>query len=269
MVTSFLKKLYSFLIFFFLYAPIIILIVFSFNDSKSRGHWSGFTLKWYYDLFSDSQIMTALYYTLAVAIFSSLIATLIGTMASIGIHNMKGLPKALTLNMTYLPLLNADIVMGISLMLLFIFAKMELGFLSMLLAHVTFNLPFVIFSVLPKLKQINPEIYDAALDLGAGPYQTYTKVILPQIMPGVLTGYLLAFTMSFDDFVVSFFTTGSGVSNIAIVIYSMARRGINPKINALLSIMFIAIMFLLVAINTRLSKDNNPKKEGNPLEKTV
>lgn len=268
MVSSLLRKAYSFLIFFFLYAPIIVLMVFSFNDSKSRSHWTGFTLKWYADLFADSQIMTALYYTLAVAIISSLVATILGTMASIGIHNMRGLPKTLTVNVTYLPLLNADIVMGISLMLLFIFAKVPLGFFSMLMAHITFNLPFVIFSVLPKLKQLNPEIYDAALDLGASPFEAYLKVILPQIMPGMLTGFLLAFTMSFDDFVVSFFTTGSGVSNIAITIYSMARRGINPKINALLSIMFISIMVLLLVINARLSKNNNGK-EGISIEKTV
>lgn len=263
MVKTFLKKGYTFLIFLFLYAPILVLIIFSFNNSKSRGNWDGFTLKWYAELFQDSQIASALYYTILVAVISSLVATIIGTVAAIGINNMKGLPGAITLNVTYLPLLSPDIVMGISLMLLFIFIKLPLGFMTMLLAHITFNLPFVIFSVLPKLKQLSSDSYNAALDLGATPIEAYRKVILPQITPGIVTGFLLAFTMSIDDFVVSFFTTGSGVSNLAITIYSMARRGINPKINALLTIMFISIMLLLIIINNRLSKDTNNKGVNN------
>lgn len=262
MVISWLKKAYTFVIFFFLYSPIFILIAFSFNNSKSRGNWDGFTLKWYGELFQDSQIASAVYYTLLVALLSALLATILGTLAAIGINTMRGIPKIMTLNVTYLPLLNPDIVMGISLMLLFIFIKLPLGFLTMLLAHITFNLPFVIFSVLPKLKQLSTEIYDAALDLGATPYEAYKKIILPQIMPGVVTGFLLAFTMSVDDFVISFFTTGSGVSNLAITIYSMARRGINPKINALLTILFISIMLLLVIIYYRLSRDNVKKGEN-------
>lgn len=252
---SFLMRSYTFLIFFFLYAPILILMIFSFNDSKSRGNWDGFTLKWYIELFQDGQIASALYYTLVVAILASLIATIIGTLAAIGINNMHGFPKLMTLNVTYLPMLSPDIVMGISLMLLFIFVKLNLGFMTMLLAHITFNLPFVIFSVLPKLRQLNDDTYDAALDLGATPVEAYKKVILPQISPGIVTGFLLAFTMSIDDFVVSFFTTGSGVSNLAITIYSMARRGINPKINALLTLMFIFIMAILVFVNYRMAQD--------------
>lgn len=251
-----LKRSYSFLIFFFLYAPILVLIVYSFNNSKSRAHWDGFTFKWYGELFRDQQIMTSLYYTLLVAVISSVLATVVGTAAAIGIHNMKKLPKTITMNITYLPVLNPDIVTGISLMLLFIFVKIPLGFISMLLAHITFNLPFIILSVLPKLKQLNSQVFDAALDLGATPIYAYRRVILPQILPGIVTGFLLAFTMSIDDFVVSFFTTGSGVSNIAITIYSMARRGINPKINALLTMMFIFVLLLLIIINNRLSKDN-------------
>ncbi|MGE4274259.1 MAG: ABC transporter permease [Desulfitobacterium sp.] len=259
---SFLMKSYTFLIFFFLYAPILILMIFSFNDSKSRGNWDGFTLKWYIELFQDGQIASALYYTLVVAILASLIATVLGTLAAIGINNMHGLPKMMTLNVTYLPMLSPDIVMGISLMLLFIFVKLNLGFITMLLAHITFNLPFVIFSVLPKLRQLNNDTYDAALDLGATPFEAYKKVILPQISPGIVTGFLLAFTMSIDDFVVSFFTTGSGVSNLAITIYSMARRGINPKINALLTLMFIFIMAILVFVNYRMAKEKqNEKRE--------
>lgn len=253
---SFLKKGYTFLIFFFLYAPIVVLIVFSFNSSKSRATWGGFSFKWYEKLFNDSQILSALYNTLIIALVSSVFATIIGTGAAIGISRMKKFPKALSMNITYIPVLSPDIVTGISLMLLFIFIKVPLGFLTMLLAHITFNLPFVIISVLPKLKQLNNQVFDAALDLGATPMYAYKKVILPEIMPGVLTGFLLAFTLSIDDFVISFFTTGSGVSNLAITIFSMARRGINPEINALLTLMFGAILFLLLLVNYRMSKDN-------------
>ncbi|GAB6087659.1 ABC transporter permease [Alkaliphilus crotonatoxidans] len=255
MVIRFLKKFYTSLIFLFLYAPIVVLIIFSFNNSRSRGSWDGFTLKWYVELFQDRQIMSALYYTLAIAILSSIIATAIGTAAAIGIHNMKRLPKAIVMNLTYLPVLNPDIVTGIALMLLFIFAQIQLGFFSLLLAHITFNIPYVILSVLPKLKQLNKHLYEAALDLGASPGYALRKVIIPEIMPGIITGFLLAFTLSLDDFVISFFTTGSGVSNLSITIYSMARRGINPKINALSTLMFVSVLLLLILVNTRMSKD--------------
>ena len=220
----FLKKTYVFLIFAFLYAPILVLIVFSFNESKSRGNWEGLTLKWYRELFQDRQIMSALYYTLLIAILSSVIATVIGLVASIGIFHMKKLPQSMVLNLNYIPILNPDIVTGISLMVLFISMKMNLGFATMLLAHITFNIPYVILSILPKLKQMNKHLYEAALDLGASPVEAFWKVILPEIMPGIITGFLLAFTLSIDDFVISFFTTGSGVNNLSIVIFGMARR---------------------------------------------
>ena len=176
---------------------------------------------------------------------------------------MKLFPRTMAMNITYLPILNPDIVTGISLMLLFVFIKIRLGFASMLLAHITFCLPYVILSVMPKLKQLNSQIFDAALDLGASPMYAYRQIILPQIMPGVWTGFLLSFTMSIDDFVISFFTTGAGVSNLAITIYSMARRGINPKINALLTLMFTSILFLLIMINNRMSKDMERKARLN------
>ena len=257
---DFLKRFYVFLIFAFLYAPIIVLIIFSFNDSKSRGNWSGFTLKWYRQLFHDQQIMNALYYTIIVAVVSSLVATVIGTAAAIGIHNMNKFKKAVIMNITYLPVMNPDIVTGISLMILFIFLRMELGFITLLLSHITFNIPYVILSVLPKLRQLNKHMYEAALDLGATPLYAYRKVILPQIMPGVITGLLLAFTLSLDDFIISFFTTGSGVANLSIVVYSMARRGISPKINALSTLMFVSVLLLLIIVNRRTSKDNNGKR---------
>lgn len=256
----FLKKSYVFLIFAFLYAPILVLVVFSFNESKSRANWEGFTLNWYIELFQDRQIMSALYYTLLIAVLSSIIATLIGIIASIGIFSMKKRPQSLVLNVNYLPILNPDIVTGISLMVLFIFAKIPLGFVTMLLAHITFNIPYVILSIMPKLKQMNKHLYEAALDLGATPMEAFWKVILPEIMPGIVTGFLLAFTLSLDDFVISFFTTGSGVNNLSIVIYGMARRGISPKINALSTLMFISVLLLLIIVNLRMSKDNPERR---------
>ncbi len=256
----FLKKSYVFLIFSFLYAPILVLVVFSFNESKSRANWEGFTLNWYIELFQDRQIMSALYYTLLIAVLSSIIATLIGIIASIGIFSMKKRPQSLVLNVNYLPILNPDIVTGISLMVLFIFAKIPLGFVTMLLAHITFNIPYVILSIMPKLKQMNKHLYEAALDLGATPMEAFWKVILPEIMPGIVTGFLLAFTLSLDDFVISFFTTGSGVNNLSIVIYGMARRGISPKINALSTLMFISVLLLLIIVNLRMSKDNPERR---------
>lgn len=251
MVKKLFTRGYTLLMFLFLYAPIIVLMVFSFNDSRSRGTWDGFTLRWYVELFQDRQIMNALYYTIVIAVISSISATIIGTAAAIGIHNMNYIPKKLVMNLNYLPVLNPDIVTGVSLMTLFIFIDLRLGFLSLLLAHITFNIPYVILAVLPKLKQLNKHITEAALDLGATPLYAFRKVILPEIMPGVITGAIMAFTLSLDDFVISFFTTGSGVSNLSITIYSMARRGINPKINALSTLMFITVLILLLVVNKR------------------
>jgi len=259
-VKEYLKRIYAMLIYLFLYAPILILIVFSFNASKSRGVWSGFTLHWYSELLKDRQILSALYNTILIAVLSALIATLIGTAAAIGIHNMKKLKKKVIMNLTYLPVVSPDIVTGLSLMILFVFVKLQLGFLSLLLAHITFNIPYVILSVLPKLKQLDKHLYEAALDLGATPLEAYRKVILPEIMPGVVTGMLLAFTLSLDDFVISFFTTGSGVSTLSITVYSMARRGINPKINAISTILFVTVLLLLIIVNIRMSGNHNKKE---------
>lgn len=253
---NFLKRSYVALIIFILYAPIFLLMVFSFNDSKKRSQWSGFTLRWYKELFNDPQIKSAFYYTIVIAIIATIIATLIGTAAAIGIHNMNKWKKGLMMNITYIPLLSPDIVTGISLMLLFMFVKIPRGFTSLLLAHITFSIPYVILSVIPKLKQLNHNIYEAALDLGATPMYAFYKVILPEIMPGITAGALLSFTLSLDDFVVSFFNTGPAVSTLSIEIYSMARRGINPKINALSTIMFITILLLLFLVNLRTMKDS-------------
>lgn len=243
--------------FVFLYAPIVVLIVFSFNASKSTASWDGFSLKWYMELFRDQQIMKSLYYTVAIAVISSLVATVIGTFAAFGIHHMRAIPQKAILAVNNLPILNPDIVTGISLMTLFVFLSMDLGFLTLLLAHITFNIPYVILSVLPKLKQMPQDTLDAAMDLGATPWYAFRKVIMPEIMPGIVTGFLIAFTMSIDDFVISFFTTGGGVSTLSITIYAMARRGIKPIINALSTLMFVFVLVLMLIINARTNKDDD------------
>jgi spermidine/putrescine transport system permease protein len=247
------------LILFFLYAPIIVLMLYSFNSSRSRGVWEGFTFQWYIEMLRDRQILTSLYYSLVIAIISSVAATIIGTMAALGIHNMRLLPQQATMNLTYLPVLSPDIVTGISFMLLFIFIRMRLGFMTLLLSHITFNIPFVILSVLPRIRQFDKSIYEAALDLGATPARAFRKVVLPEIMPGVITGLLLAFTLSLDDFIISFFTTGSGVSTLSITIYAMARRGVNPKINAISTLLFLSVLLLLIIVNIMMARQQTAK----------
>ncbi len=261
MVEKNLSRLYMALIFLFLYAPIIILIVFSFNDSKMIGNWSGFTLKWYIKLFDDREVLKALYNTILISVLTAIISTVIGTIAAIGIYNMNGIGKKLILNLNYIPVLNPDIVTAVSLMTLYRLFGFEFGLTTMLLSHITFCLPYVILSILPKLKQMNKHLPEAAMDLGATPGYTLRKVIIPEIMPGIITGALMAFTLSIDDFVISFFNTGHGVSNLSITIYSMARRGINPVINALSTLMFIGLLVLLLIINKRADK-NTLKERG-------
>lgn len=251
MVNKWVKRLYTLLIFTFLYAPIVVLIVFSFNDSKSTARWEGFTLDWYRSLFQNRYIMKSLYYTVLVAIVSSISATLIGTFAAFGIFYMKTWRQKLVLNVNSIPLLNPDIVTGVSLMTLFVAMNLKLGLMTMIIAHITFSVPYVVLSVLPKFKQMPGEMLEAAMDLGATPWYAFKNVILPEIKPGIITGGLIAFTLSIDDFVISFFTTGSGVSNLSIAIYSMARRGIKPEINALSTLMFASVLILLLIINKR------------------
>lgn len=247
-----------------MYAPIVVLIVFSFNASKSRGYWGGFTLNWYVELFKDEKILNALYNTLVIAALSSFLATIIGTFASIGINSFSKKARTVIMNISNLPVLNPDIVTGVSLMILYIFIfkvlgnKGELGFATLLLSHITFNVPYVILSVLPKLRQMDKHLYEAALDLGASPFIAFFKVVLPEIMPGIVTGAILAFTLSIDDFLISFFTTGSGVNTLSTIIYSMTRRGVKPVINALSTLMFVVVLGLLYLINKR---DSNKLKE--------
>lgn len=219
--------------------------------------WEGFTFEWYGKLFENDRIMNALYYTILIAVVSTLVATIIGTITAIGIHKMRnGKGKKLLLNVNYLPILNPDVVTGVSLMTLFAFINIEFGFNTMLISHIVFNIPYVILSVLPKLKQLPANIEDAAMDLGAKPMYTLRKVILPQIKPGIISGLLIAFTMSIDDFVISFFTAGNGVSNLSIEIYSMTRRGIRPEINALSTIMFVIVLVLLILSNRSEKKQS-------------
>ena len=223
-------------------------------------HWSGFTFKWYERLFQNESIMSALYYTIVVAVISSVVATIVGTISAIGIHKMRGKGRKLILNINYLPILNPDIVTAVALMSLFAFINLEFGFTTMLLSHIMFSIPYVILSVLPKLKQLPQNIEEAAMDLGATPSYALRKVILPQIKPGIVSGFLMAFTMSIDDFIISFFNTGNGVSNLSIEIYGMARRGIKPEINALSTIMFTVVLILLLLSNRKQSIVRGDKK---------
>lgn len=260
MVKKYLSRTYAFLIYLFLYLPIFLLILFSFNDSRYGGKWQGFTLKWYNELFSDGTIMQSLYTTLIVAVVASLISTIIGTVSAISIENMSPKKKAILTNLSYIPMVNPDIVIGISLLSFFSILNLKLGYITLILAHITFNIPYVIFAVLPKLQQLNPNIEEAALDLGATPVQAFFKVILPEIMPGIVTGALLAFTLSLDDFIVSFFTTGSGVSTLSIKVYAMTKRGISPKINALSSLMFVTVLALMLLLQLRDAKGKQDNK---------
>ncbi|MBR0319531.1 MAG: ABC transporter permease [Clostridia bacterium] len=246
-----LKRSYLALILVFLYLPIVVLIVQSFNAGSSRAVWEGFSFRWYGELFRNKNIMDALYVTVSIAVLAAFFSTILGTLAAIGIHAMKKRPQAFMMTLTNLPMTMPDIVTGISLMLLFIFTKVQRGYWTMLLAHITFNTPYVILSVMPKLKQMNSHAYEAALDLGATPVYALFHVILPEIKPGIITGALMAFTLSLDDFTVSYFTTSPLVQNLSTLIYSEARRGIKPTMNALSALMFISLLVLLLIVNRR------------------
>lgn len=267
-----LQNIYLSLIIFLLYAPIVTLVVLSFNNSKTRAKWGGFTGKWYISLFQNEQIMSALYTTLVIALLSALIATLIGTSAAIGIQGMKRKSRTIAMGITNIPMLNADIVTGISLMLLFIAVgsglkylgiNFSLGFATVLIAHITFNIPYVILSVMPKLKQTKRSTYEAALDLGASPIYAFFKVVFPDILPGVFSGFLLAFTMSLDDFVITHFTKGPGVDTLSTKIYSEVRKGIKPEMYALSTLLFVSVLILLILINVSPNKKGSTDKTLN------
>ena len=248
-----LSKAYVGLVLLFLYIPIFVLIVFSFNSTKSRSVFSEFTFDWYIKLFSNELILRSLLNTIIVAVVASVASTILGTAAAIGINNMKKLPKMAVMNVTNMPIINPEIVTGVSLMLLFVFfaARMnfEFGFATLIIAHITFDVPYVILNVMPKFRQMDPNLYEAAQDLGCGPVSAFFKAVLPEIMPGVVSGFLMAFTFSLDDFIISYFTSGSTSQTLPITIYAMTRRKVSPEINALSTIIFAIVVIVLVTKN--------------------
>lgn len=260
-----LKKLYMALLLLFLYLPIFVLIIYSFNESKSRGVFTGFTLKWYFELFNDRNIQRALINTLIIGFGSSIISTIFGTITAIGVHYLGKSKQKMILSLNNIPVVNPDIITGVSLMILFLtFFKFvglgKLGLGTILIAHIVFNVPYVILSVLPKLKQIPSNLFEASLDLGATPLYTIYHIILPELKSGIVAGFILSLTLSIDDFVISFFTTGSGVNTLSILVYSMSRRGVNPEINALSTLLFLTVLILLFII-TKLNDRNKEIEE--------
>ena len=258
MKSKLIYKIYMSLAFFFLYSPLLVLIIFSFNESKSRNVWSGFSLKWYLKLFSDKEILRAIFNTIVVAAVASILATIIGTIACLGILKLNKLKKKLIMSINNIPIVNPEIVTGVGLMLLFVFSYnnfkiLRPGIFTLILSHTTFCLPYVVLSVLPKLRQINPYIYEAAQDLGCAPFKAFLKVILPDIMPGIASGMVMAFTLSMDDFVISYFTSGT-VQTLPIAIYSMTRKVVSPEINAISTILFAVVFLLLLAANFKQVK---------------
>ena len=246
---KFLSHGYLYLVFAFLYAPILILIFFSFNSTNSNVVFENFSLKWYAELFKDAEILTALGNTLLVATLASVISTIIGTAAAIGISNLKRWKKKTIMNVTYLPVLNPDIITGISLLLLFVAIGMSTGFVTVLLAHITFNIPYVILSVMPRLRHVDGNVYEAALDLGAPPVTAFFKGVFPQLLPGIISAFMMAFTLSIDDFVVTFFVRGNSFSTLSTVIYTITKRKIPLSINALCALMLVTVLAILIAVN--------------------
>ena len=254
------QKSYMALVFGFLYLPIAYLIFFSFNEGKSKVIFSGFTLKNYVNLFQDEQIMGALFNTLVIALISSVVATVIGTFAALGIQHLRRSARSVVMNVTYIPVLNPDIITGVSMMLFFSVLGISLGYGTVLLAHITFNIPYVILAVMPKLRQVDHSIYEAALDLGANPTLAFRKALLPQIMPGIISGFMMALTLSVDDFVVTFFLKGVEVETLATIIYTTTKTRINLSMNALCGVMVVIVTVILILANLP-SKKEKTKKE--------
>lgn len=255
------NRIFTVLVFIFLYIPMFVLVVASFNRGTDVAVWKGFTLSQYGELFRDDTLLLLLRNSLIIAVLSSLLATVLGTAAAVGIHSMNGRMRRLVLTMTNIPMTNPDIVTGVSLALLFAFTgtmlkiNSILGFWTLLIAHVTFNLPYVILSVMPKLKQMDVDLRDAALDLGCTPIQAFLKVVIHEIMPGIVSGALMAFTMSLDDFVISYFVTGSSFVTLPVEIYNFTKKPIQPKIYALFALMFAAILLVMVVMNLLQARD--------------
>ena len=259
------SRVFTVLVFIFLYLPMIVLAVASFNTGNDIAIFKGFTLSRYAELFRDDSLLMLLGNSLVIAILSSLIATILGTAAAVGLHNARGRLRSTVMTLTNIPMTNPDIVTGVSLALLFAFAgtmmkiNSILGFWTLLIAHITFNLPYVILSVLPKLTQMDPDLEDAAMDLGCTPVQAFFKVILHDIMPGVISGFMMAFTMSLDDFVISYFVTGSSFITLPVEIYTYTKKPIHPKIYALFTLMFLVILIMMVVMNLLQGRDADRK----------
>ncbi|MBR6245978.1 MAG: ABC transporter permease [Bacteroidales bacterium] len=256
-----LAKAYLWLVLVILYAPIVFIAVFSFTEAKSMGNWTGFSMNLYKNLFTGSMqnsagLLSAVENTLLIALVASLVATLLGTVAAIGIFNMKGRKKQTMQFLNNIPMINPDIITGVSLFLLFVFLHISQGYLTVILAHITFCTPYVVLNVLPKLSQMNPNVYEAALDLGATPFQALHKVLVPALRPGMISGFILSFTMSLDDFAVTFFTRGTiGLDTLSTFIYTDARKGgLTPELKPLMTIIFLVILAVLLVINVRSTK---------------
>lgn len=264
--TSALSKLYIVLVFIFLYAPMAVMMVFSFNGSESTYIMNGVSLQWYQRLFNDSMTMNALKNTVVLAVISALISTFLGTMAAVGIYNMKNkYLKSSVMTVTNIPMMNPEIVTGISMMLLFVFVGVwlnranVLGFATILIAHITFQLPYVILSVLPKLRQTDPRVFEAAQDLGCHPVKAFFKVVMPQIRSGIVSGAIMAFTLSLDDFIISYFTNGPDFQTLPIHIFSMTKKRVKPDMYALSTLIFVVIFILLILMN--IAQSNSDKKQ--------
>ena len=248
-MTKALKGLYLTLIVLFLYLPIGTLMVLSFNSGKTMNAWTGFSLDWYEEMFQSQQIMEALKNTLTIAFWAATIATVIGVAACVGLNSMREKSRSLLMGLNNIPLLNADIVTGISLMLSFLLFGISLNYGTVLFAHITFCIPYVILSVMPKFRQLQNHTYEAALDLGASPVYAFFKIVLPDIMPGVISGFLLSFTMSVDDFVITHFTRGVGINTLSTLIYSQVKVGIRPTLYALSTVIFVTVLIILIVVN--------------------
>ena len=269
-----LGRMFTALVFFFLYAPILLLVIFSFNAGNSSSVWQGFSLQWYRELFQDRLIMNGVYTTLLVSVLATVIATAAGTFAAIGFYNMRRRWREPLMVVNNIPMINADIVTGVSLCLFFVAAfgawngfvtwmentyrltapRFALGFGTLLIAHVSFNIPYVVLAIMPKLRQMDRNLIDAAQDLGCTWMQAFWKVVVPEIKPGIVNGMLIAFTMSVDDFVISYFTAGAKTTTLAMVIYSMTKKRVTPKINAISTLLFGAVLLLLIVVNVRQAR---------------
>ncbi|MGB4626844.1 MAG: ABC transporter permease [Erysipelotrichaceae bacterium] len=265
---SLFPKVYLWIILLFFYLPIIYVIFFSFNDSKSLTKFTGFSLQWYERMFNDRTIMEAIYYTIIIAIIATIVSTIIGTVTAIGLSKSNKILSEVVIQVNNLPMLNPEIVTAISLMLFYTSLRIKTGFMTMLFAHIAFCIPYVILSIMPKLRELDSDLAEAALDLGCTPIQALWKVIIPQIKPGIISGALIAFTMSFDDFVISLFTTGPGINNISIYVYANVKR-INPTINALSSLIVLIVTVVLIIINVVPMLKNRRKENEEIIESSI